>query len=182
MPDEIERLDSRIVYRNPWTTVREDRIRRADGSEGVYGVVEKPDFAIVAALDAQGLRLVEQYRYPVGGRYWEFPQGTSDPPFANPIDLAHAELREETGLVARSMVHVGHAFLAYGLANQGFDIWLATDLEQGEAALEAEEQGLISRTFPVDEVRRMVLAGVIQDSPTICAFSLLSMKGLLPSP
>ena len=47
---DIETLDSREVYRNPWTVVREDRIRRRDGSEGLYGVVEKPDFVVVAAL------------------------------------------------------------------------------------------------------------------------------------
>ena len=30
-----------MVYRNPWMVVREDEIRRADSSPGVYGVVEK---------------------------------------------------------------------------------------------------------------------------------------------
>ena len=31
---------SREVYRNPWIRVREDVVERADGSAGVYGVVE----------------------------------------------------------------------------------------------------------------------------------------------
>lgn len=33
-------------YVNPWMTVREDEIRRPDESVGIYGVVDKPDFAL----------------------------------------------------------------------------------------------------------------------------------------
>ena len=33
---------SREVYRNPWMIVREDDIRRPDGSLGIYGVIDKP--------------------------------------------------------------------------------------------------------------------------------------------
>ena len=57
--------------------VREDMIRRRDGSTGIYGVVEKPDFVVIVPVEDDGrVHLVEQYRYPVKGRYWEFPQGS----------------------------------------------------------------------------------------------------------
>lgn len=72
---EITTTDSRIVYSNRWMRVREDHIQRADGSPGLYGVVDKPDFSLVVPVDATGFHIVEQYRYPVGARYWEFPQG-----------------------------------------------------------------------------------------------------------
>lgn len=35
------------MYRNDWMTLREDHIRRPDGSRGVYGVIDKPDYALV---------------------------------------------------------------------------------------------------------------------------------------
>ena len=55
--------------------VREDTIRRRDGSIGIYGVVEKPDFVVIVPIEDDGrLHLVEQYRYPVEGRYWELPK------------------------------------------------------------------------------------------------------------
>ena len=44
---EIETLSSRVVYQNRWMTVREDAIRRQDGSQGIYGIVEKADFAAI---------------------------------------------------------------------------------------------------------------------------------------
>jgi len=47
--------------------VREDAIRRPDGSTGIHGVVDRPDIALVIAADGDRVHL-EQYRYPVGGR------------------------------------------------------------------------------------------------------------------
>ena len=75
--DPIRRIASREVYRNDWMVVREDEIRRPDGSDGVYGVVDKPTYALVIARDGDRFRLVEQFRYPLGLRRWEFPQGTA---------------------------------------------------------------------------------------------------------
>ena len=48
---EIQTLSSSVVYQNRWMTVREDKIIRADGSSGIYGVVEKQDFAVIAAVN-----------------------------------------------------------------------------------------------------------------------------------
>ncbi len=57
--------------------VHEDAVMFSDGSEGIYGVVDKEDFALIIPMGDDGrFQLVEQYRYPVGGRYWEFPQGS----------------------------------------------------------------------------------------------------------
>ena len=75
--DWIETVGSREIYRNNWLTLREDDIRRPDGSDGIYAVVDKPTYALVIALDGDRLHLVEQFRYPLGLRRWEFPQGTA---------------------------------------------------------------------------------------------------------
>ncbi|MDT7649201.1 MAG: hypothetical protein QOI36_607, partial [Pseudonocardiales bacterium] len=95
----METISSRQVYANSWMTVREDAVRRPDGSNGIYGVVDKPTFALVIPRDGDRLHMVEQFRYPVGRRRWEFPAGTA-PGRADidPADLAAQELREETGL------------------------------------------------------------------------------------
>jgi ADP-ribose pyrophosphatase len=72
---DIETLGTRTVYESRWMRVREDSIRRRDGSEGIYGIVEKPDFVVIVPLEAdRRIHLVQQYRYAVGARYWEFPQ------------------------------------------------------------------------------------------------------------
>jgi 8-oxo-dGTP pyrophosphatase MutT (NUDIX family) len=172
---EIEQRASRVVYENRWMRVREDAIRRADGSDGIFGVVEKNDFALVIPrTEAGGFWLVEQYRYPVEGRYLEFPQGSWESnAFHQPDRLALGELTEETGLHAGKMLHLGHLFEAYGYCTQGFDVWLATDLEQGRSSRSVEEQDMRTKEVDRAEWDSLVQSGVIKDAPSIAAYGLL---------
>lgn len=162
--------------------VREDAILRSDGSRGIYGVVEKADFATVIPLGSEGITMVEQYRYTVGGRYWEFPQGSKEEGSYAPEELARAELREETGLTADRIEEIGTLFTAYGYSTQRYRVFVATGLTPGSASLDPEELDLISRTFPVAEVERMILSGEIRDASTVAAFGLLKMRGLAETP
>lgn len=105
----------------------------------MFGVVEKPDFVVIIPIADGCIHLVEQYRYPVQRRYWELPQGSwEDNPDADPAIIAAGELREETGLIAGKMHYVGHQYLAYGYSNQGYHIYLATDLQQQQSSLDYE--------------------------------------------
>ncbi|HEY2155391.1 MAG TPA: DNA mismatch repair protein MutT, partial [Isosphaeraceae bacterium] len=70
-------LGSRAIYENPWISVREDRVIRPDGKEGIYGVVHFRTRAIgVLPVDEQGrVWIVGQYRYTLGRYSWEIPEG-----------------------------------------------------------------------------------------------------------
>ena len=176
----IERLASREVYRNPWMGVREDDVRFADGSHGIYGVVEKPDFALIVPWDGEAFYLVEQYRYPVAARFWEFPQGSWDDRSSDrPAEqLARAELEQETGLTAGRLTHLGHLYEACGFSDQGFDVYLAEELEQGEQRLTPSEQDLVVGRFSRDELERMVRACEIKDAPSVAALALFALNRL----
>lgn len=178
---EIETLSTRVAYKNNWMSVREDAIRRQSGAEGIFGVVEKPDFVAIVPIQDGFIHLVEQYRYPVKQRFWEIPQGSweSDPP-ANPAVVAAGELKEETGLTAKKLSLVGHLFQAYGYSTQGFHVFLATDLHEGEQQLDSEEEGLVSRAFAISEFENMILSGEIKDATTIAAYGLIKLKNALP--
>ncbi|WP_420807860.1 NUDIX domain-containing protein [Amycolatopsis antarctica] len=173
----MERIDSREVYRNPWMTVREDGIRRKDGSAGIYGVVDKPTYALIVPLDGDRLHLVEQYRYPVGARRWEFPQGTAPDLAEMPAaELAARELREETGLLAGEMTDIGGLDLAPGMSSQRGRVFLATALERGEVRREHEEQDMRAAEFERVEFERMIADGEITDSQSIAAYALLLLR------
>jgi 8-oxo-dGDP phosphatase len=175
--DVVRQVSTREVYRNPWLTLREDEVRRPDGSAGVYSVIDKPDFALVIPAEADGFHLVEQYRYPVGGRFWEFPQGTAPgDAVVPPAELAAAELAEETGLRAGSLERLGHLHCAYGMSSQGFDIFLATDLTPGPTAREATEQDMRQRLVGRDEFEAMIRSGLVTDDSTLAAYALLLMR------
>jgi NUDIX domain len=173
-------VSSRIAYENRWTRVREDRIRHADGSDGLYGVVERSDFVVIVPWQDGRLTLVEQYRYPVSVRMWEFPMGMwEQAPGTDPAVLVAAELKEETGLIAASMIHAGEIFQGPGYCNQRGHIFLATDLVQGETQRESSEQDMICRSFPLAAFETMIRDGTVREAMTISAFGLLRVKGLL---
>lgn len=163
-------------------TVREDAFVRPDGSEGIYGVVDKSDFVVVLAIEGEAIWLVEQYRYPVGGRFWELPQGSWEGRAdAEPAEVARGELREETGIEAGSLEHLGHLYQAYGFSTQGMDVFLATDLRHGSPAPEEEELDLVSRRFSLEALETMLRTGVVKDGATLAAWALLGLRGALPA-
>ncbi len=174
-------VSSRIAYENRWLRVREDIIRRPDGSDGLYGVVERGNFVVVAALgEDRSITLVEQFRYPVGRRMWELPMGMwEERPDATPAQVAAGELAEETGLVAGAMAAVGTLFQGAGYSNQQGHLFVATGLTQGPMRREASEGDMVARRFPLAEAEAMIADGRITCMVTVAAFGLLRIKGLV---
>jgi len=171
----VETLGSRQVYGNPWMSVREDTVRRADGSTGIYAVVDTADIALVVPMEGDRLHLVEQYRYPVAGRRWEFPSGSAEAGVDTDAEaLARCELKEETGLLATELIPLGMLEVAPSTISHRCAVFLATGLSQGEPQRDAEERGMRSRWFARTEVERMMCDGEMTDAKSIAALMLLS--------
>ena len=172
----IKTISSREVYRNPWTSVREDVIERTNGQRGIYGVVDKDPASLIIPLEktAEGkfVYLIEQFRYTVGGRYAEFPQGGWEEAEVDPEELARGELREETGLTAETMTLLSTLQIAYGVMNQKQSVFLAEGLTAGAAQPDDEEHDLVLKRVSVEEFERMVLAGEIVDNCSVAAWGL----------
>jgi len=172
----IKTISSREVYRNPWTRVREDVIERANGTRGIYGVIDKDPASIIIPLEATAegefVYLVEQFRYTVGARYSEFPQGGWETADVLPEEMARGELKEETGLVAERMTHLSTLQIAYGVMNQKHHVFLAEGLTMGEAAPDAEESDLRVQRVSVGELEEMILDGTIVDNCSVAAWGL----------
>lgn len=174
---EIKQLSRRTVYENRWMKVHEDAVRFPDGSTGIYGIVDKEDFALIIPRHADGsFQLIQQYRYPVGERFWEFPQGSWETrPGTDPETVALGELEEETGFRAKNLTKLGHLFEAYGYSNQGLHVFLATDLEPGRLNREPGEQGMVTQAFERHQIDSMIGSGQIKDVATIAALGLLAV-------
>jgi 8-oxo-dGDP phosphatase len=173
----VQTLTSRQVYANSWMTVREDGIRLSDGTESIYGVVDKPTYALVIPRDGDRLHLVEQFRYPLGMRRWEFPQGTApDRADVEAGELAARELREETGLRAANMLDLGLLDVAPGMSSQRGRVFLATGLTEGAHEREHEEQDMRTAWFSRAEFEKMIAAGEVTDAQSIAAYTLLLLR------
>ncbi|GAN60933.1 ADP-ribose pyrophosphatase [Acetobacter cibinongensis] len=178
-------LSTRIAYENPWTRVREDIIRRPNGKDGLYGVVERGQFVVILPLgrDENGkptITLINQYRYPIGQRLWELPMGMWESrPDATPAEVAAGELREETGLSAGAMHHAGIVYQGAGYSTQKGHVYLATDLTQGATQLEETEQDITCHTFSLEKVEDMIRKNEITCMVTLAAFGLLKAQNLI---
>ena len=172
----IKTISSREVYRNHWTTLREDVIERANGERGIYGVIDKDPACIVIPLEqtAEGefLWLVKQFRYTVGAAYFELPQGGWETPDPVPEEMARGELAEETGLRAATMTPLADLWIGYGVMRQRHHVFLAEGLTPGETARDAEENDMTVHRVPVAEFEAMLLDGRIMDNCTAAAWGV----------
>jgi 8-oxo-dGTP pyrophosphatase MutT (NUDIX family) len=168
----ITTLGSREVYRNQWLRLREDRILRSNGKEGIYSVVEKDDCAIILPIEDGRVWLVEQFRYTIQERALELPQGGWEMENVDPEALARGELKEETGLHAAEMTYLGFLWIAYGFSRQKQHVFLATGLTMKERDLDDEEHDLVVQSRTLEEFEEMMLDGTIRDASTVAAWGL----------
>ena len=169
---EYKLLSSEIVYHGHAFTIRVDKVRLPDGRNSKLDIVEHIGSVIIIPVDADdNLLFVRQYRHAAGLELLEFPAGTLE--FNElPEVCARREIREETGMAAEKMQHLGGFYLAPGYSTEYMEVYLATGLYH--APLEADADEFLSvESLKLDEVTSLCENGKILDAKTLAAFSLL---------
>ena len=173
-------LSGEVKYDNPWINVTEYQVINPSGGRGIYGKVHFKNKAIgIIPVDKDlNTWLVGQYRYTLNQWHWEIPEGGG--PLADaPVESAKRELREETGLTARSWSEVVHLHTSNSVTDEEGHIFLAEDLEEGDNALEETEADLKVWKLPLRDALQMVLDGKITDSMSVMAIlKVARMKGI----
>lgn len=180
----ITPVSSRIAYENRWLKIREDIIKYPNDLDGMFGVVERNEFAVILPLgqdgDTKTVTLIRQYRYPVGEFMWELPMGMWElKPDATPEVIAAGELEEETGLRAKTLIHAGSFYQGAGYSTQKGHVFLAKDLTQHSTNREATEQNMTCHTVPLAQFEKMIETGEVTCMVSIAAFCLLRSKKLV---
>lgn len=167
-----------IPYENPWIRVTERRGLNPSGNPGLYGIVHFKNLAIgVVAMDVeQHIWLVGQYRVPLEAWSWEICEG-GGPHGSDPLESAMRELQEETGLRARSWKPIVRMHLSNSVSDEACVVYLAQDLEPGEAEPEDTEQLVVNRV-PFEEAYRMVRDFEITDSISVAAIQKIRLMML----
>ncbi len=151
-------------------------IEYASGQRGIYGVVDKDPACIIVPIEftpeGDFIYLVEQFRYTVGARFMELPQGGWELPDADPEEMARGELREETGLIAQRLTLLTTLQIGYGVLNQKHHVYLAEEFTQGEHDRDPEEVDLEVHRVAVEEFEAMLLDGRIVDNCTASAWCI----------
>lgn len=177
MKNPWKTLSAKVVYDNPWMQVAHREVITPSGNDGIYGVVhfKNTAIAIVPLDDENNTWLVGQYRYTLEQFSWEVPEGGGSP--EEPALLAaQRELKEETGITARSWVEVGALHPSNSITDERAVIFVAKDLAFGTPNPD-ETELLEVRKVPLDEAVEMVLRGEITDALAVSA--LLKVKMLI---
>ncbi len=168
----IKTLSSKIVFKDKLITVYKRDVLGFDGKKRKWSMIEKRDFALVIPVVKKKFCLVRQYRYAVGQKSWEFPQGNSEKG-ESLLKCAKRELEEETGLKAKKFKSLGYLWVGCGQFTQGFTVYLARDCQKGKQKLKGfEKENMQVEFFSFHKIFDMIKSGLIKDSQTVAAMNL----------
>jgi ADP-ribose pyrophosphatase len=174
-----EQLASSPLYSGKIFTLNRDSVRFPDGSTAEMDIVRHPGASAIVPFmsDPTGedpqLLLLRQYRYAAGGYIYEVPAGRLDGD-ETPEACAIRELKEETGCTAEKMEPLFTMFTTPGFTDEKIHVFMATGLQHGESAREADEFADVV-IMRLAEALELIRVGEIMDAKT--ALSILYAAG-----
>lgn len=166
-------VSSRPVYRGRVVDLNVDTVRFPDGSTGELEMMRHSGAAAVLPLlgdpgdEDPEVVMIRQYRYATDGYLYEVPAGRPSHPGEEWELCARRELEEETGMRARELRKLTTIWTTPGFTDERIHLYLATGLEEGTHARDADEFMEVVR-MPLSRVLEMVRDGEITDAKTIC--------------
>jgi ADP-ribose pyrophosphatase len=132
-------------------------------------IVEHPGSTAIVAVDAEGyVTLVRQLREPARKRLLELPAGTLEPG-EQPLETAKRELAEEVGLRGGDWTELGAFYTTPGFCRERMHVFLAENVEGGEASPQADEEVETVRWRVEDVASRL---DELEDAKTIAGLLL----------
>lgn len=161
-----ELLKTKSIYKNPWIEVREDKVIRPDGKEGIFGVVNYSPGVHIMALDENGnVLLIREYMYAIEREDLMFPAGGIDKG-EDPLTAAERELYEEVGYKSNDWQELGIINPLTMIVKSPYYLFLALDCRRvgkNESTIEIEKR-------TISEVEDLIENGSITMAGTVCAF------------
>ena len=170
-----EILKKTTVYKGHAFNVETLHMKLPDNRERDYNLVRHNDSVTILPLDQDNnVWFVTQYRMGSENIMIELPAGVMDEE-ENPLECAMREIREETGMAAGKMDHLGSVYLAPGYSSEINHIFLATELSS--SPLEQDDDEFLGiEIIPADKLADLAKSGRMQDSKSLAALYLAAGK------
>ena len=130
---------------------------------------------ILPLLDDGRVVMIRNFRYTVGRELLELPAGTREPD-ESPLYTAHRELEEETGYRAQHMEPLVEFYASPGILTERMYVFVARGLTVSEQNLQESEKITVV-TFDIPTIRKMLVAGELEDGKTIAALGTFFLRG-----
>lgn len=165
------------VFENDWFRVETSAVTTPGNTAGQYGVVRMANRSVgVIPYENGHVWMVGQTRYALNQYSWEIPEG-GVPKGEDMLAAARRELKEETGLSARTLTHLLNFHPSNSITDEYGEIYLATGLTRGVSALELTED-ITSIRIPLSDLISYIESGQITDVMTIMAAYKLRLMQL----
>ena len=172
-----EVLESKVTHEGKIVKITVDKLRMPDGSEAYREtVIRGKNAAATLAVDNDGnLIFVRQYRHAFGEMLLEIPAGVLEDG-EEPEEGVLRKLEEETGKKAETLEFLCEMYPTVGYCTEKIQLFIATDLAEGQQKLDADEFVEIEKYTP-EEAVDMIYKGEIKDGKTIAAvFAWMARK------
>lgn len=152
-------LDSEYLFREPWLTVRRDKVELPNGNQVPnYYVLEYPDWVCTLAITKdKEFVMIRQYRHGSGRASMELSAGVCEKEDPSPEFSAQRELWEETGYAKGEWQLLMTTSANPGTHTNTTYCFLATDVEKvSDQNLEPTEDITVC-LLTLDEVKKLLL-------------------------
>ena len=161
-------MSDELLLKTERFSVVRDSFVTSSGQTKSREIVRHPGAVVILPRLADGsVCLIRNFRLSVRQTLIELPAGTLEPGVP-PLEQAKRELIEETGYRAGSIAQLHSFYLSPGILDERMHLFLATDLQLGETALELGEE-ITNLVVPWEEAIAMIFRGEIQDAKTIAS-------------
>jgi 8-oxo-dGTP pyrophosphatase MutT (NUDIX family) len=161
----------------PWLRVRRDTVRRSNGDEHGYWVIEQGPWVQIAAITAgDEVVFVRQYRHAAGRVGLELPGGYADE--EEPLVAAKRELLEETGYGGGEWRPLLRLAPNPALMNNELHVFLATGVEIVADPSPEEREELEVELHPRGSIGDLIESGAVFHALHVPALMKLASESL----
>ena len=162
MSEEVKRVGRDLAYEGTVIKVYKDHMKFANGNTAEWDFIHHDGAAaVVPVMDDGKILMVTQYRNAL-------ERDTLDAPGEPGIECASRELEEETGYSSEDLEWLITLRTTVAFCDEKIDIYVAKNLIPSHQHLD-EDEFINVGAYTIDELRKKIYSGEIEDSKTVAA-------------
>ena len=174
--EEFKRISRDLVAKGAIIDYYQDTMQIPNGNIAKWDLIDHKGAAAVVAVREDGkLLMVRQYRNALERYTLELPAGKLDDPKEEGIVCAARELEEETGYRSDKLEWLITLRTTVAFCDERIEIFTAHDLIPTSQDLD-EDEYIDVKAYTLDELKKKIFSGEIEDSKTIAAIMAYAVK------